>query len=120
VKSTKRGNDSADKRKSQAFRSVRGLRMQHRSVVMNVRQARGIENERHTMQARQTFLLRTKLRQVNMEYSALVRDRAGERRFVRMDELRTERRTLMSLLFGGVNSRPHVSQLDAAPQRAAD
>ena len=39
------------------------------------------------MQARQTFLLRTKLRQVNMEYSALVRDRAGERRFVRMDEL---------------------------------
>ena len=76
-------------------------------------------DERHTMNFRETFLLRTKLRQVNMEYSALVRDRAGER-FVRMDELRTERRTLMSLLFGGVNSRPHVSQLDAAPQRAAD
>ena len=87
---------------------------------MNIRQVRGIENERHTMQARQTFFLRTKLRQVNMEYSALVRDRAGERRFVRMDELRTERRTLMSLLFGGANSRPHVSQPDAAPQRAAD
>ena len=86
---------------------------------MNIRQTRGMENESHTMQARQTFLLRTKLRQVNMEYSALVRDRAGER-LVRMDELRTERRTLMSLLFGGANSRPDVSQPDAAPQRAAD
>jgi hypothetical protein len=73
------------------------------------------------MQARQTFLLRTKLRLVNMEYSALVRDRAGER-FVRMDELRAERLTLMSLLFGGAgdNSRPHVSQPDAAPLRVAD
>ena len=99
----------------------------HRSVVMRRQSApagniklRGKENERHTMHARQTFLLRTKLRQVNMEYSALVRDRARERRFVRMDELRTERRTLMSLLFGGANSRPYVSQPDAAPQRAAD
>ena len=56
-----------------------------------------------------------------MEYSALVRDRAGER-FVRMDELRIERLTLMSLLFGGAgaNGRPHVSQPDAARQRAAD
>jgi hypothetical protein len=80
-----------------------------------------MENERHTMQAPQTFLLRTKLRQVNMEYSALVRDRAGERR-VRMDELRTERLTLMNLLFGGdgANSRPHASRSDAALQRTAD
>ena len=91
------------------------------AVVTNIRQARGMENERHTMQARETFLLRTKLRQVNMEYSALVRDRAGER-FERMDELRTERLALMSLLFSGAgaNGRPHVSQPDAAPQRAAD
>ena len=80
---------------------------------------RGMENESHTMQARQTFLLRTKLRQVNMEYSALVRDRAGERRFVRMDELRTERRTLTGLLFVALTAY-RVSQPDAAPQRAAD
>jgi hypothetical protein len=44
------------------------------------------------MDSRDTCLLRTKLRQVNMEYSALVRDRTQERRFVRLGELRTERR----------------------------
>ena len=71
------------------------------------------------MNFRETFLLRTKLRQVNMEYSALVRDRTSERSFVRMDELRIERRALMSLLFGGANSkrRPHVSRSDVALQQ---
>ena len=70
----------------------------------------------------QTFMLRTKLRQVNMEYSALVRDRMSERRFVRMDELRIERRALMNLLFGGANSkrRPLASQSDVALQQLAD
>jgi hypothetical protein len=43
-------------------------------------------------------LLRTKLRQVNIEYSALVRKKAGERRPVRMGELRVERRALMTLI----------------------
>jgi len=38
---------------------------------------------------------------VNIEYSALVRNRSGEGRFVRMTALRIERRTIMSLLFGG-------------------
>jgi hypothetical protein len=57
------------------------------------------------MNSRETCMLRTKLRQVNMEYSALVRDRARERRFVRLGELRTERRALMNLLFGGANSK---------------
>jgi len=52
------------------------------------------------MNSREAFLLRTRLRQVNMEYSVLVRDRSGERRFVRMAELRAERHALMALLFG--------------------
>ena len=40
------------------------------------------------MSSRETFVLRTRLREVNMEYSALVRDRTLDRRFVRMAELR--------------------------------
>ena len=36
-----------------------------------------------------------------MEYSALVRDRSGEGRFVRMTALKIRRRAIMSLLFGG-------------------
>lgn len=53
------------------------------------------------MSSREAWLLRTRLRQVNMEYSALVRDRSGEGRFVAMAELRAERRALMLRLFGG-------------------
>jgi hypothetical protein len=81
---------------------------------MSLSQPRGMGDERYTMRSRETFLLRTKLRQVNMEYSALVRDRTGERRFARMDELRAERRALMNLLFGSANSkrRPLVSRPD--------
>jgi hypothetical protein len=52
------------------------------------------------MSSRETFVLRTRLREVNMEYSALVRDRARERRFVRMAELKAQRNALMQLLFG--------------------
>jgi hypothetical protein len=44
--------------------------------------------------------LRTRLRQVNMEYSALVRERSGEGRLVRMTALKIQRRAIMSLLFG--------------------
>ena len=86
---------------------------------MSMRQPRGMGDERHRMNSRETFLLRTKLRQVNMEYSALVRDRTSERRLVRMDELRIERRALMNLLFGGANSnrRPLVSRPDMALSR---
>ena len=73
------------------------------------------------MYSRETLLLRTKLRQVNMEYSALVRDGASERRFVRMDELRLERRALMYVLFDGAHSnrRPLVSRSDVALSQAA-
>ena len=57
-----------------------------------------------------------------MEYSALVRDRTSERRFLRMDELRIERRALMNVLFGCANSkrRPLVSRSDVAFQPLAD
>jgi hypothetical protein len=43
-------------------------------------------------------VLRTKLRGVNVEYSALVRRSAAQGRFVRMAELRTERHALMALI----------------------
>ena len=56
------------------------------------------------MSSREVSLLRIRLRQVNIEYSALVRDRSGERRFVRMAELRAERRAVMLLLFGGADT----------------
>ena len=122
MKSKKRAIDFIGKWNLGHIWSARGLRMQHRSIAMSVRQPRGMGDERHTMNFRETFLLRTKLRQVNMEYSALVRDRTSERRFVRMDELRIERRALMNLLFGGANSkrRPLVSRSDVALQQLAD
>ena len=106
MKSKKRGIDLAGKQNLSCIWLVRGLRMQHRcSIVMSMGQPRVWDNERHTMDSREICLLRTKLRQVNMEYSALVRDRAQERRFVRLGELRTERRALMNLLLGGANSK---------------
>jgi hypothetical protein len=122
VKSKKRAIDFASKQNLGRNLRARGLRMQHRSIAMSMRQPRGMGDERHTMNSRETFLLRTKLRQVNMECSALVRDRTGERRFVRMDELRIERRALMNLLCGGANSkrRPLVSWSNVALQQLAD
>jgi hypothetical protein len=42
--------------------------------------------------------IRTQLRDVNVEYSALVKDKSGEGRFMRMRELRAERAALMALL----------------------
>jgi hypothetical protein len=74
------------------------------------------------MSSRETFVLRTRLREVNMEYSALVRDRARERRFVRMAELKAERGALMQLLFGRAdNDRgPAMPRRDVAVQHAAE
>jgi hypothetical protein len=46
------------------------------------------------------FAIRTRLRNVNVEYSALVKDKSGEGRFVRMSELKAERAELMALLAG--------------------
>ena len=53
--------------------------------------------------------LRTRLRQLNIEYSALVRNRSEEGRFVRMTALRIERRAIMSLLFGGERGERRVA-----------
>ena len=39
------------------------------------------------MNLREIAVLRTKLRELNIEYSALVRSKTGEGRFVRMGEL---------------------------------
>lgn len=50
------------------------------------------------MNLREIAMLRTKLRELNIEYSALVRSKTGEGRFVRMQELRVERRGLMALI----------------------
>jgi hypothetical protein len=52
--------------------------------------------------------LRTKLRQLNIEYSALVRNRSEEGRFVRMTALGIERRAIMSLLFGDERTESRV------------
>jgi len=43
-------------------------------------------------------VLRTKLRELNIECSALVRSKMGEGRFPRMGELKVERRALMALI----------------------
>jgi hypothetical protein len=74
------------------------------------------------MSSRETFVLRTRLREVNMEYSALVRDRARDRRFMRMAELRSERSALMQLLFGRAhNDRgTAMTHRDVAVQHAAE
>jgi len=40
----------------------------------------------------------------------LVRDRMGERRFVRMGQLKTERREIMNLLFCGGNTESPASR----------
>ena len=42
--------------------------------------------------------IRRKLRDLNLEYSALLRDRFGEGRFARMAKLRAERNALVSLI----------------------
>jgi hypothetical protein len=50
------------------------------------------------MNPRELSILRTKLRDVNVEYSALVRAKSGEDRFVRMHELKAQRQALMELM----------------------
>jgi len=46
------------------------------------------------------FAIRTRLRNVNVEFSALVKDKTGEGRYLRMRELKAERAELMALLAG--------------------
>jgi hypothetical protein len=51
-------------------------------------------------------VLRTRLRDVNMEYSALVRTKGGDDRFVKMDELRARRQALMALIAKAARHQP--------------
>ncbi len=50
------------------------------------------------MNLREIAMLRTKLRALNIEYSALVRSKPGEGSSVKMGKLRAERRGLMALM----------------------
>jgi len=52
------------------------------------------------MTSRHAPALRARLRTVNMEFSAVVRDRGSETRFVRLAELKAERCALMALIHG--------------------
>ena len=73
-------------------------------------------------------LLRTKLREVNIEYSALVRRKVGQHWLVRLGELRVERQALMTLIAEarGRETRERLrvpsgqGPLNAAIQRAVE
>ena len=60
------------------------------------------------MNSRERARLRTRLRQVNIEYSALVRNRSKEGGFLQMADLTIKRRAIMSLLFGGEDTESRV------------
>jgi hypothetical protein len=53
---------------------------------------------RWTMTRTDMIAIRRRLRDVNIEYSGLVRNKLGESRFVRMEELKAERETLVGLI----------------------
>ena len=69
------------------------------------------------MNSRERAQLRTRLRQVNIAYSALVRNRSAEGRFVQLTALRFERRVIISLLFGGelAEGRMAIARQEKAP-----
>ena len=68
------------------------------------------------MSLRDASALRTRLRQVNLEYSALVREKSEEGRCVRMGELKAERKALMALMAAGATGghRPLASRQQLA------
>jgi len=70
------------------------------------------------MNSRERARLRTRLRQVNIEFSALIRDRA-EGRLVRIAALRNERQAIMSLLFDREHYEPRVVPLGKQKSTAA-
>jgi hypothetical protein len=59
------------------------------------------------MNGRELTVLRTKLWELNIEYSGLVRAKRGEDALVRMEELRAERRALMALIAERREERPY-------------
>jgi len=56
------------------------------------------QTEGPTMTRIELNAIRRKLRELNLEYSALLRDRFGEGRFARMAKLRAERNALVALI----------------------
>ena len=68
-------------------------------------------------------VLRTQLRELNIEYSALVRAKGGEDAFAKMDELRTRRLALMARIaeaaaaFTAGSLRPDVRRSSRAGRR---
>jgi len=69
------------------------------------------------MNGSDAWLLRRRLWQVNVEYSALVRKNAGEGRFVRLAELTSERHALMRVIATGSTSLMSVVH-DISPSGA--
>ena len=61
-------------------------------------------------------MLRTKLRALNIEYSALVRSKPGEGSFVKMGKLRAERRGMMTLI--GLRADGDADALPAVEMKA--
>jgi hypothetical protein len=61
--------------------------------------------------------IRRRLRDVNIEYSGLVRNKLGERRFVRMEELKAERETLVGLIVQNEKSGMPVGAALASDSR---
>ena len=60
--------------------------------------------------------IRRRLRDVNIEYSGLVRNKLGESRFVRMEELKAERETLIGLIVQSEKSGMPLVGGGAAPR----
>jgi len=73
-------------------------------------------------------LLRTKLRELNIEYSALVRRKAEQLRLARLGELRVARQALMTLIAEArgretgerLRAPAGLGSLNAAVQRAVE
>jgi hypothetical protein len=64
--------------------------------------------------------LRTQLREVNIEYSALVRSKGGDDRCGRMDELKVRRLALMALIAKAARDlAPRAASTNAPMQSAA-
>jgi hypothetical protein len=76
-----------------------------------------------TMHRSEIGVLRTQLRELNIEYSALVRTAGSEAKFARMEELRASRRVLMARIAEAttqppVRVFPVQAPLDAVDQAA--
>jgi hypothetical protein len=78
--------------------TARSFLPKHRRFLV-IRIANGAgEREMPTMHRKDIAVLRTQLRDVNIEYSALVRTEAGPNKPARMDELKARRQALMALI----------------------